>query len=242
MKMNDPTITARTRATERQQALLFASKTPFSAHLTKWSDPLLPDKYDHNCFSYGNTPPAKAEVEAAKAFQAAHGNRFLKLEGDVPLPEKGGMEESVTLTMVLCGGCDGWNTNPAVTVRKPALPALEALEVRAFGESWGADFCRRNIRRLYDKLDYHGAYLGDTLAGACYSFRFDGCTCIDGLVVDAAFRKQYVATTLLQAVVSAHPDDLVFLHAAAQDTPKTMYEKLGFRATDTLYEYLRTDL
>ena len=61
-------------------------------------------------------------------------------------------------------------------------------------------------------------------------------------MVDAAFRKQYVATTLLQAVVSAHPDDLVFLHAAAQDTPKTMYEKLGFRATDTLYEYLRTDL
>ena len=62
--MNDKAITVRTRETERQMAKLFASKTPFSAHLAKWSDPLLPDKYDHNCFSYGNTPPAKAEVEA----------------------------------------------------------------------------------------------------------------------------------------------------------------------------------
>ena len=66
--MNDPAITARTRETERQFALLFASQTPFSAHLTKWSDPLLPDKYDHNCFSYGSTPPTNAEIEAAKAF------------------------------------------------------------------------------------------------------------------------------------------------------------------------------
>lgn len=242
MMINDPAMTARTRKTERRLALLFASKTPFSARLTKWSDPLLPDKYDHNCFSFGGTPPTDAEIEAAKAFQLAHGHRFLKLEGDVPLPEHGGLAESVTLTMVLCGGCDGWKTNPAVTVHKPPLPVLEALEVRAFGDLWGEDFCRRNIRRLYDKLDYHGAYLGDTLAGACYSFRFDGCTCIDGLVVDAAFRKQYVATTLLQAVAAAHQNETVFLHADAQDTPKTMYEKLGFRVTDRLYEYLRTDL
>lgn len=240
--MNDPAITARTRETERQFSLLFASQTPFSAHLTKWSDPLLPDKYDHNCFSYGSTPPTNAEIEAAKAFQTAHSNRFLKLEGDVPLPKKGEMEASVTLTMVLCGGCDGWNTNPAVTVRKPALQELEALEVRTFDESWGADFCRRNIRRLYNQLTYHGAYFGDTLAGACYSFSFDGCTCIDGLVVDAAFRKQYVATTLLRSVAAAHPNETVFLHADAKDTPKTIYEKLGFRVTDTLYEYLRTDL
>jgi len=240
--MHDPTITARTRKTERQLALLFSLETPFSARLTKWSDPLLTDKYDHNCFQYGDTPPTEAELEAARAFQLAHGVRFLKLEGDVPLPEKGGLEESVTLAMVLCGSCDDWKTNPDVTVRKPALPALEALEVCAFGGRWGEDFCRRNIRRLYDKLDYHGAYLGDTLAGACYSFSFDGCTCIDGLVVDAAFRKQYVATTLLRSIAAAHKNETVFLHADADDTPKTMYENLGFRATDTLYEYLRTDL
>ena len=240
--MNDWAITACTRKTERQKALLFADETPFSANLQKWSDPLLPDKYDHNCFCYGNTPPSNAELAQAKAVQRSQGCRFFKLEGDVPLQEHGGLEESVTLTMVLCGGCEGWKTNPDVTVRKPALQALEALEVRAFGGLWGEDFCRRNIRRLYEKLDYHGAYLGETLAGACYSFSFDGCTCIDGLVTDAAFRNRLVATTLLASVVAAHPDDLIFLHADADDTPKTMYEKRGFRATDKLFEYLTTDL
>ena len=242
MMMNDPTITARTRKTERQLALLFADETPFSTHLQKWSDPFLPDKYDHNCFSFGSTPPQPAEIAAAKAFQRLHGCRFLKLEGDVPLEEHGGLEESVTLTMVLCGGFANWNTNPDVTVRKPDLAALEALEVRAFGKSWGEDFCRRNIRRLYESLTYHGAYVGQTLAGACYSFTFDGCTCIDGLVTDAAFRNRLVATTLLASVAAAHPDDLIFLHADANDTPKTMYEKRGFRAVDQLFEYLTTDL
>ena len=101
MMMNDPAITARTRETERRLALLFASETPFSTRLSKWSDPLLPDKYDHNCFSFGSTPPEAAEIEAAKAFQLAHGDRFLKLEGEVPLPQTGGLKESLTLTMVL---------------------------------------------------------------------------------------------------------------------------------------------
>ena len=240
--MQNRTMTARTRETERQLALLFAEETPFSAHLMKWSDPHLPDKYDHNCFTYGSTPPTADEIERARAYQLAHGDRFLKLEGDAPLHETDGFEKSVTLTMVLWGGIDNWKANPTVAVRKPALPQLEALEVRSFGNVWGADFCRRNIRRLYDKLTFHGAYFGSTLAGACYSFRFNGCTCIDGLVVDAAFRRRYVATTLLASVVSAHPDDLIFLHADADYTPKCMYEALGFRATDTLYEDLRTDL
>lgn len=242
MMLNDPAMIARTRETERQMAKLFASESPFSAHLTKWSDPLLPDKYDHNCFSYGGTPPTAAEIEAAKAFQLSHGTHFIKLEGDVPLPEKGGAQEGVTLTMVLCGKIETRKTNPAVTVRSPALQELEALEVRSFGGIWGEDFCRRNIRRLYDRLTYHGAYFGDMLAGACYSFSENGCTCIDGLVVDAAFRNLYAATTLLQSVVFAHPGDLIFLHADADDTPQEMYRKLGFRVTDKLFEYLDTEI
>ena len=240
--MENSVFTIRTRETERQMALLFAAPQPFSKHLTKWHDPLLPDKYDHNCFQYNDTPPTSAEIEAAKAFQLSCGDGFLKLEGDVPLPDPCGLEASVTLTMVLCGKCDQWQRNPNVSLRRPSRPELEALEVRAFGASYGEDFCRRNIRRLYDKLTYHGAYLGNTLAGACYSFTFGGCTCIDGLVTDAAFRRQYVATTLLRSIASAHEKELVFLHADADDTPKQMYEALGFREKDRLYEYLSTDL
>ena len=239
--MNETELTAKTRGTERQIALLFSEETPFSAHLLRWEDPLLPDKYDQNCFCYTGQPD-EAELAAAAAFQKRRGAGFLKLEGDVPLQKRDGLEESVTLTMTLFGPCDGWKRNSAVTIRGPALPELEELEVRAFGKSWGEDFCRRNIRRMFEKLTYHGAYLSGALAGACFSFTKDGCTCIDGLVVDERFRRQYVATTLLHAVAAAHAGELVFLHADEDDTPKDLYARLGFQATDRLYEYLCTDL
>ena len=238
--MTPQEIVARTRAAEREIALLFSKETPFSAHLCKWEDPLLPDKYDQNCFCYTGQPD-KAELAAAKAYQKERGLGFLKLEGDEPLETGFGLEKSVTLTMTLGGSCDGWKHNPAVTIRKPTLPELEALEVRNFGESYGEDFCRRNIRRMYEKLSYHGAYLGGVLAGACFSFSKDGCTCIDGLVVDERFRRRYAATTLLRFVAAAHKGELVFLHADEDDIPKDMYEKLGFQVTDRLYEYLCTD-
>ena len=233
-------IVARTRATEREIALLFSTETPFSAHLLKWEDPLLPDKYDQNCFCYTGQPD-ETELAAAKAFQTRRGLGFLKLEGDAPLENGFGLDKSVTLTMVLRASCDNWKQNPAVTVGTPTLPELEALEVRACGKSYGEDFCRRNIRRMYEKLTYHGAYLGETLAGACFSFAKDGCVCIDGLVVDERFRRRYVATTLLRFVAAAHAGELVFLHADEDDTPKDLYARLGFQTVDRLYEYLCTD-
>lgn len=238
--MTPQEITVRTRRTERELALLFSQETSFSAHLRKWEDPLLPDKYDQNCFCYTGQPD-EAELAAALQYQKDRGDCFLKLEGDAPLQRHGGLEESVTLTMTLFGNSDGWKQNPAVTVRKPILPELEELEVRAFSNSYGEDFCRRNIRRMFEKLPYHGAYLGDTLAGACFSFTKDDCTCIDGLVVDERFRRQYVATTLLRELAKQNEGKLFFLHADADDTPRQLYEKLGFCVTDTLYEYLCTD-
>ncbi|MBR3552424.1 MAG: GNAT family N-acetyltransferase [Clostridia bacterium] len=80
------------------------------------------------------------------------------------------------------------------------------------------------------------------LVGACYSAAAAGCTCVDGLIVDEAFRNRRVATSLLSHVTEQAKGSLVFLHADAQDTPKDLYEKLGFTVADRLYEYLCTDL
>ena len=114
--------------------------------------------------------------------------------------------------------------------------------MRHYGAVYGEDFTRRNIRRLYGKLRYHGAYLGDALAGMCYTFEYGGCVCLDGLLTDEACRGQGVATTLLRDLAKQNEGKLLFLHADADDTPRQLYERLGFRVTDTLYEYLCTDL
>ncbi len=232
---------ARTRAAERELALLFSEERPFSAHLLKWEDPLLPDKYDQNCFCYTKQPD-KAELAAALDYQKARGAGFLKLEGDAPLENSFGLEASVTLTMTLCASPEHWKQNPAVTVRRPTLEEALDLEVRHYGKVYGEDFTRRNLRRMFEKLTYHGAYLDDTLAAMCYTFEYDGCVCLDGLLTDEACRGQGVATTLLRQLAGQSKDKLFFLHADADDTPRQMYEKLGFRTVDTLYEYLCPDL
>lgn len=230
-----------TREAERQMARLFSSERPFSAHLTKWEDPLLPDKYDFNCFFCSGQPQAE-EIAAALRYQKETGAAFLKLESDAPLQNSFGLEQSVTLTMALTAPCDGWNRNPFVTFGRPTLAEAEALEVRHYGPVYGEDFTRRNIRRMYRKLDYHGAYLNGRLAGMCYTFESGGCVCLDGLLTDERSRGKGVATTLLRQLAGQSKDKLFFLHADADDTPRQMYEKLGFRAVDTLYEYLCTDL
>ena len=144
--------------------------------------------------------------------------------------------------MVLTKRDAQWNVHPDIVFRRPDIAALEAIEVQHYGPVYGEDFSRRNIRRLYEKLPYHGAYLADKLVGAGYSFSADGMTCVDGLIVDTDHRKQYVATSLLAHIRDTHPEDILFLHADENDTPKDMYLRMGFEIVDRLYEYTRTGI
>ena len=234
-------IVKRTRALEEKLALLFSARRPFSEHLVKWEDGFLPDKYDHNCFFYSAQPDLR-EYEKALAYQLEKGAGFIKLEGDRPLDDPFGLEEGVTLTMALAEEAPDWKTNADLSYGRPELPELEAIERKHFGPVYGEDFTIRNVRRLYAKLDYHGAYLGSTLAGSCYSFSADGITCLDGLIVDLSSRHRGVASSLIRHIKKAHPEDILILHADAEDTPKDMYQKMGFETVDRLYEYIRTDL
>ena len=234
-------IKNKTRKNEEQLMHLFSERKAFSEHLLKWEDPLLPDKYDQNFFEYTGQPK-KEEFAKAVQYQKDIGAGFIKLEGDDPLADSFGLEAGVTLTMVLSDDKVDWTTNPALTFATPSVEELEDLEVRHFGALYGEDFTRRNIRRQYGKLRYHGAFLEGKLVGACYSFSNEGVTCIDGLITDADFRKRYVATSLLAHVKGSYPNTTLFLHADEDDTPKEMYKKMGFEIFDRLYEYLCTDL
>ena len=234
-------LSEKTREFEQKQARLFSVQKPFSEHLLKWEDSALPDKYDHNCFEYTAQPTA-AELACALDYQKSLGAAFLKLEGNQPLEDAFGLEPGVTLTMAFLEREAHWKRNECLRFRTPALSELEEIEVKHFGPLYGEDFSRRNIRRLYDKLAFHGAYFEDRLIAACHSFSADGITGIDGLIVDQAYRRQYAASSLLGHIKAEHPADLLILHADNEDTPKEMYLKMGFQIVDRLYEYLKTDL
>ena len=231
----------KTRIVEEKMARLFSEKKVFSEHLFKWEDDSLPDKYDHNCFEYTDQPTWE-EFQKALDYQRSRGDRFIKLEGDQPLSNGFGLEPNITVTMELNRDTKEWKRNEEVRFAVPSIEELEAIEVKHFGSLYGESFTRRNIHRLYEKLQYHGAYLGDTLVGACYSFTADGMICIDGLIVDEAYRHQYIATALIAHIAETNPGSTLFLHGDEADTPKEMYLKMGFEITDRLYEYSCTDM
>ena len=229
------------RSTEEEMAMLFSVRRSFSEHLKRWEDNELPDKYDHNCFEY-SAQPTQEEFAHALQFQRERGDTFIKLEGNFPLACDFGLSSGITLTMQLSCSTDGWTVNNEIEIKKPAYKDLREIELKHFGQVYGEDFTVRNIDHLFEYLDFKGAYLGEKLVGAYYSYSSNGYTCVDGLIVDKDCRHRHIATTLLKHAVSEVPGNVIFLHADADDTPREMYEKLGFREVDRLYEYLSADI
>ena len=231
----------RIRKNEDDLIALFSERMPFSEHLDKWEDEALPDKYDQNFYEYRGQP-TREEFAKALEYQKKKGADYIKLEGREPLADSFGLEESVTLTMMLRGEAGNWTTNPDLAIRKPSAEEVEALDVKHYAALYGEDFTRRNVRRQYEKLTYAGAYLEGMLVGSCYYFCRDGLTCIDGLIVDGSYRKRHVATSLIAYIRNLFPDSILYLHADEDDSPKEMYEKMGFETIDRLYEYLCTGI
>jgi len=231
----------KTRTTEEKMAGLFSEKKPFSEHFIKWEDNSLPDKYDHNCFEYTGQPTT-GEFRKTLEYQRRRGNTFIKLEGDRPLTDSFGLEEDITVTMVLNRDVRGWRRNKNLRFDSPSIEELEEIELKHFGPVYGESFTLRNVRRLYEKLSYHGAYMENVLVASCYTFSSEGMVCIDGLIVDEAYRNQYIATSLIAHIAETYAGSKVFLHADEAGTPKEMYLKMGFEITDHLYEYSCTDI
>ncbi len=225
------------RTCERNLLMTFASCRPFSEHLIKWDDTKLKDKYDHNFYAYESAPSAE-EFRAALLYQKKEKASFIKLQGYVPLENSFGLEESVGLTMQLMQEPNEWKINQNLTFHVPRLIELKEMERKYFGPLWGEDFAIRNVERLYEKLNYLGAYRNEKLVASCYYFSSNNYTCIDGLITAEEERHKYVATSLLAAVIRRVPGNTVFLHADADDTPKEMYLKMGFQIVDRSYEYM----
>ena len=246
---------SRIRKAERSFKMLFSQKCAFSEHLEKWQDDDLYDMYDHNQFVPLLDDPTDKELEQAIAYQHQLGRGFLKLDTreklDEALTERFSLEECCTETMLLQNkqkNIEAWKCNPDVIIHDSAssdvLADLLQIDIETFASDYGEDFIRRRDARYVKKametpgFHYYVAYLDGKVAGSCYACAIDGYVVMDALVVREAFRKRYVATTLMKHIASQFKEEM-FLHADADDTPKEMYRKMGFETVDELYEYLK---
>ena len=246
---------SRIRKAERSFKMLFSQKCVFSEHLEKWQDDDLYDMYDHNQFVPLLDDPTDKELEKAVAYQRQLGRGFLKIDTreklDEALTERFSLEECCTETMLLRNkqkNIEAWKCNPDVVIHDSAssdvLADLLQIDIETFASDYGEDFIRRRDARYVKKametpgFHYYVAYLDGKVAGSWYACAIDGYVVMDALVVREAFRKRYVATTLMKHIASQFKEEL-FLHADADDTPKEMYGKMGFETVDELYEYLK---
>ena len=246
---------SRIRKAERSFKMLFSQKCAFSEHLEKWQDDDLYDMYDHNQFVPLLDDTTDKELEQAIAYQHQLGRSFLKLDAreklDEALTERFSLEECCTETMLLRNKKENmarWKSNPDVIIHDSAsshvLADLLQIDIETFASDYGEDFIRRRDARYVKKametqgFHYYVAYLDGKVAGSCYACAIDGYVVMDALVVREAFRKRYVATTLMKHIASQFKEEM-FLHADADDTPKEMYRKMGFETVDELYEYLK---
>ena len=246
---------SRIRKAERSFKMLFSQKCAFSEHLEKWQDDDLYDMYDHNQFVPLLDDTTDKELEQAIAYQHQLGRSFLKLDTreklDEALTERFSLEECCTETMLLRNkqkNIEAWKCNPDVIIHDSAssdvLADLLQIDIETFASDYGEDFIRRRDARYVKKametqgFHYYVAYLDRKPAGSCYACAIDGYVVMDALVVREAFRKRYVATTLMKHIASQFKEEM-FLHADADDTPTEMYGKMGFETVDELYEYLK---
>ena len=246
---------SRIRKAEQSFKRLFSQKRTFSEHLEKWQDGDLYDMYDHNQFVPLLDDPTDKELEQAIAYQHQLGRGFLKLDTreklDEALIKRFSLEECCTETMLLRNKKENmarWKDNPDVIIYDSAsgdvLADLLKIDIETFASDYGEDFIRRRDARYVKKametqgFHYYVAYLDGKVAGSCYACAIDGYVVMDALVVREAFRKRYVATTLMKHIASQFKEEM-FLHADADDTPKEMYRKMGFETVDELYEYLK---
>lgn len=216
----------------------------------RYNDPALPDMYCHN-FLYLKKAMnarllAKTLNEKMDAARAAGQPYFrLELEDEPALrPDAypaGGEIEHNGVYMLTPGReeVQRWAFSPAFSVR----PMTAQSEAKALAEVQtdavsGADFCERRAERKTRVFVAGGdcrnflAYLADTPVGTCELFEHGGMAKLEDLSVRPEFRHQKAASTLLRTLALTALDDgctTLTLTADEDDTPKELYQALGFR-------------
>jgi RimJ/RimL family protein N-acetyltransferase/predicted GNAT family acetyltransferase len=130
------------------------------------------------------------------------------------------------------------------------VPFEELIPVRlaaALAERWGDEKLARQLddakRRVMQAIPtrFFAAFADGEVAGFC-ELRSDGRTAqIEDVEVLSRFRNRGLGRAIVQHALeeARHDHDLVFLEALADDWPRELYAKLGFRTVDRRDFYTR---
>lgn len=230
------------RKVEQDINSLFSIRKYFSENLIKYEDDILKEKYDNNYFEYIDSFSVQ-ELKDAIDYQLKRGDNFIKFMGRVPLIDNYGLEQGLDITMLLKNNdVSKWKDNNNIIFKVPNINDIKELELRHYGKVYGEKFTVDNVDRISSKMEYLGAYLDDKLIGICVPYNDDKYCCIDEILVDKNYRNKYICTSLIKYIVMNNSDKCIFLHADNDDTPKNLYNKLGFDKVDEMYIYQNTDL
>lgn len=244
------------RIHEEKFQKVFCSSFPFSSSFVKNEDDIMTLMYDHHQFIAIKEHITQNDIQEAIIYQKEQSKHYIKIDSRFPLSKEFiktfDLEESITLTMIHTHPQDSnIHINPQVTIKDVKTDDIEKdiLEIylKNYLEEAGEKFINQYVSCFLSKakqdarLHYLGAYINNKICGFCYYFDDGHYKVIDDLTVDKDYRHQYVASSLISYVMNIS-DSKLYLHADQNDTPKEMYQKMGFQAIDTLYEYICTKL
>lgn len=216
----------------------------------RYTDPALPDMYCHN-FLYlkkAMSPQLllKALNEKTAAARAAGQKYFrLELEEDPALrpeayPAGGETEHNGTYVLTPCrADVENWPFSPEFSIRAmTAQSDAKALTEVQMDMAYGTEFCERRAERK-TRVFISGsgcrnflAFSGEVPAGTCELFESGSTAKLEDLCVRPEFRHRKAASTLLRTLTLTALDDgceRLTLTADENDTPKALYQTLGFR-------------
>lgn len=216
----------------------------------RYIDPALPDMYCHNFLFLKKAVNSRLLLKALNEKMAAArgaGQKYfrLELEEDPALrpeayPAGGETEHNGIYVLAPCRtDVENWPCSPEFSVRAMAAQSdAKALTEVQMDMAYGAEFCGRRSERKTRVFVSGGscrnflAFSGETPAGTCEFFEYSGTAKLEDLCVRPEFRHRKAASTLLRTLALTALDDgceRLTLTADENDTPKELYQTLGFR-------------
>lgn len=247
------------RAHEDAFQKVFCSSFDFSDVFSKNEDDLITLMYDHHQFVVKKQEIEERDIQEAMDYQRQEGCNYLQIDSRYPfskiLIEKFKLDESMTITMVNTHSNDDlanyFHVNPNVVIKDIQFEDIEKdlldIDLKNYQEDYGEAFIKQFVSAFClkakedNRLHYLGAYLNGEICGYCYYFDDGNYKVLDNLTVNEESRHQYVASSLISYII-ATSDSTTYLHVDQNDTPKEMYQKMGFEKIDVLYEYLCMEL
>ncbi len=201
----------------------------------------IPDVYDANYLSVeGAVAPADVLAAEAESVLETSRHRRISIEGGGAgladdLAELG--FELSTHLILAHGGEPDRLVDTSMVREVPLATLLPARTAATLAEPWAdeslADALNEAKRRVAAAVPtrFFAAFAGDELAGYCELRERGGVAQIEDVEVLAPFRGRGLGRAVVQAALQEglRANDVVWLEALADDWPRELYAKLGFR-------------